>query len=100
MLKIALLDDKSYGLEQIEELHLGEEFELKYFETFAAFQKSPDLFDIVYLDYFLDKDGIRGTEIISQVQNKTKKIIGFSSAPFGNEEFKKNGVKETVIKKF
>ena len=100
MIKIALLDDKSYGLEQIKELHFGEEFELHYFDTFKSFQESADLFDIVYLDYFLDKDGIKGTEIITGVQKRTKKIIGFSSAPFGNEEFKKVGVKETVIKKF
>ena len=98
MLKIALLDDKAYGLEQIKEIHFGEEYELVYFDTFKSFQESPDTFDIIYLDYFLDKDGIKGTEIITHVETRTKKIIGFSSAPFGNEEFKKVGVKETVIK--
>ncbi len=98
MLHIALIDDKSYGLEQIHELHMGTQYELEYFESFKKFQEDKKIYDIVYLDYYLEKDGITGDMVLPQVQQMTQKVIGFSSVERCNEMLKKLGADDTVLK--
>ena len=98
MLKIALIDDKSYGLEQIKERHIGEEFSLKYFSTFQKFQESGEIFDIVYLDYYLEKDGITADQILPEVKAQAGKVIAFSSVERRSEELVELGADEAVVK--
>jgi len=100
MLKIALLDDKKYGLNQIKEIHEGENFKLFYFSTFQEFKKNSNIFDIVYLDYFLEKDGLTGAEVLPFVKSKTKKVIGFSSVLSRSKELKQLGADNAIVKKF
>ncbi len=99
MLKIALIDDKDYGIKHIKQLHEYEEIELIYFESFEEFKKSDKCFDIIYLDYYLDKDGITGDTILQYVKTRCNKLIGFSSVKRCNEELKKAGATHTVNKK-
>ena len=99
MLKIALIDDKSYGLKQINERHNGEKFSLEYFSTFQEFQKSGETFDIVYLDYYLEKDGITADQILAEVKAQAGKVIAFSSVERRSEELVKLGADEWILKK-
>jgi len=79
MLKVALLDDKSYGLDQIKDIHLGENYILEYFETFREFKESDKFFNLVYLDFYLEKDGLTGLDVLEEVKQQAGKVIGFSS---------------------
>jgi hypothetical protein len=99
MLHIALIDDKSYGLQQIRDRHAEDEYKLTYFETFGKFQESGKSFDIVYLDYYLDKDGIRGDQVIDKVKEHARKIIGFSSVERCNNIFLDLGADMAILKK-
>jgi DNA-binding response OmpR family regulator len=98
MIKIAIIDDKSYGIPHVQELHEHEEFELAYFDTFAKFKLSKKKFDIVYLDYFLDKDGITGDTVIPQIKKQTNKIVGFSSVASCSQKLKQAGADDFVVK--
>lgn len=95
---IALIDDHSYGLDQIRALHTGEEYRLSYFETFREFASSGEHFDVVYLDYYLEKDGLTGADVIEEVQRQSKKIIGFSSVWRKSQELKRLGADEAMVK--
>lgn len=99
MLKIALIDDQSYGILQIHELHEGDDYEFTYFETFKEFKGDSRIWDIVYLDYYLDKDGLKGGDIVSEVREQANKIIGFSSVKSKNEEIIQAGAEEGIQKK-
>jgi hypothetical protein len=99
MIHIALIDDKEYGQGQIRSLHEGEEFTLTYFSTFAEFDRNPAIFDITYLDYYLDKDGITSDKILSQVKAKSKKVIAFSSVERCNKLLKELGA-DGMVEKF
>ena len=79
MIKIALIDDKSYWLDQIRSIHHWEQFTLDYFETFQSFNSWKQYYDIIYLDYYLDKDWITWDKVVSQVKTRTKKLVWFSS---------------------
>ncbi|MFC1623334.1 hypothetical protein ACFL16_02945 [Patescibacteria group bacterium] len=100
MTKIALIDDKDYGISQIKDMHSGEEFDLEYFDTFSAFQESGKFFDIVYLDYYLSRDGITGADVIDEVRLQAKEIIGFSMTPTRSKKLKELGADDAVWKKF
>jgi len=104
MLEIALIDDKSYGLKHIEKIHVDIEFNLDYFSSFREFEAKMEtnkkFFDIIYLDYFLDKDGITGDLVLSEVKKYTKKVIGFSSVQKCSERLKKAGADEALEKIF
>jgi hypothetical protein len=98
MLKISLLDDKSYGLEQIRDIHIGEEYTLEYFETFKKFQESEKYFDIVYLDFYLEKDGLTGLDVLESVQKQCDRVIGFSSVMSKSELLKEAGADQAIKK--
>lgn len=98
MLKIALIDDKEYGLEQIRALHRDEKYTLTYFETFREFREKQEYFDIVYLDYYLDKDGITGDTIASEVKQFCKELIGFSSVMECSKKLQEAGADGAIQK--
>lgn len=95
---IALIDDKSYGLEQIHNRHLGENYVLEYFSTFREFQEKQQHFDIVYLDYYLEKDGITADVVLPTVQILAEKVIAFSSVQSKCDELVKAGADFAVRK--
>ena len=55
-------------------------------------------FDIVFLDYYLENDGITGDTIIFDVQQQAKTIIAFSSLSLGNEKCFCTGANYSVLK--
>lgn len=99
MLKIALIDDKDYGLSQIKDIHKEDEFDLTHFDTFKSFQGSGRFFDVVYLDYFLSKEGITGADVIDEVRKQAKKIVGFSLTPTRSKKLKDLGADDAIWKK-
>jgi len=98
MIKIALIDDKDYGIKQIELLHKGEETEIDYYDSIKKFRESDKTYDIIYLDYYLDKDGILGTSVVPEVKSRAAKVIGFSCIPSRSEEIKDAGADEALTK--
>ena|GEM_PF-6706896 len=99
MLKIALIDDKNYGLDQIKELHAGEDFSLEYFSSYAEFLRNNDSFDVIYLDYYLEKDRITADLILQVVKKRAGKVIAFSSVARRNTELFGLGADAMVQKK-
>jgi len=98
MLSIALIDDKNYGLKQIEGRHSGEDFTLEYFPSYREFASSGKHFDIVYLDYYLEKDGVTADQVLHLVKKQAKKVIAFSSVKRRSEELKRLGADEAAEK--
>ncbi len=98
MLRIALIDDKSYGLDLIRSLHTNEECSIDYFSSFREFQSNGGKYDIAYLDYYLDHDGITGDAILPEVKMQAEKIIGFSSVPGCNRRMVELGADGAVDK--
>ncbi|MBI5414155.1 hypothetical protein HZA38_01425 [Candidatus Peregrinibacteria bacterium] len=98
MLFIALIDDKKYGMDQIEELYTNEEHTLKYFSSFREFSESGEKFDVVYLDYYLENDGTTGDQILSEVKLRAKKVVAFSSVPRCGRLLKELGADEALVK--
>ena len=99
MLKIALLDDKSYGIKQIEEIHSTDDFDLTYFDTYKSFIDSKETFDIVYLDYFLDKDNLTGIDVLDEVKKRAKHVVGFSSVQRYSKLLQEKGADDWTVKK-
>lgn len=98
-MKIALLDDKDFGLLQVKnalpEAFLGE---VQYFETAKEFLKNAEMYDVLLLDFYLDQDGITSAEIFDQIRPHAKIIIAFSSSRSANQKLKKLGAKFAVEK--
>ncbi len=98
-MNIALLDDKQYGLTQIQNaLPVNSSAQVQWFSTVSEFMSCREDFDIVFLDYYLDKDGITGDTIIDAVRKKAKEIVAFSSISRGNEKLKAAGADFAIIK--
>jgi DNA-binding response OmpR family regulator len=98
-MKIAVLDDKSYGIKQIQDIHKNDDFTLYYYDSFITFEEYTKKFDLVYLDYFLDKDGLTGLDVLEEVKKRAKKIIGFSSVEKYSKLLMENGADEYIVKK-
>jgi len=98
-MKIGLLDDKKIGISQIKNA-LGADFcgEFFYFSSAAEFFAGDDFFDIIFLDFFLDRDGITADAIFSKIRPRARKIVAFSSSRRGNEILKKAGADAVVEK--
>ncbi|UFX82911.1 hypothetical protein [Candidatus Absconditicoccus praedator] len=95
MKKIALVDDKDYGILQIKN-SMPDYFQYN-FEYFDTYKKAVNKkFDILFLDYYLDKDGLTGKDVIHEL--KADIIIGFSSVPDCNQELLKKGADFAVTK--
>lgn len=76
MIKIALIDDKSYWLTQIKNsIKDNIEYSLLHFDSYKLAIWSH--FDIILLDFFLDKDHLTGKDIINKLDWDI--IIWFSS---------------------
>jgi len=97
-MKIALLDDKSYGIKQVKQIHIDDEYEFFYFDTFISFQENKDFFDIVYLDYYLLKDGLTGGDVLDDVKKRSKRVVGFSSLKEKSELLVLLGADEAITK--
>lgn len=100
MKKIVLIDDQSYGLASIKKIHNHEEYILDYYDTFKEFSTVHKKYDICYLDYYLDKDGITGDTIVQKIREYCKEIIGFSSTQKGCEKIVKAGADRFILKTF
>ena len=98
MLNIALIDDRSYWIAQVESIHCTEEFELDYFDTYAEFSKGLKCYDIIYLDYYLDKDWIRWVDVFNEVKKRSESVIWFSSVSRCNQEMLDMGAAWAVLK--
>lgn len=96
--RIALLDDKSFGLIQIKNALPGKTLEVVYFSTFVAFQQSTEHFDILLLDYYLDKDDLSSDMVFDQICPRAKTIIAFSSSVSANERLLRLGADFAVQK--
>lgn len=83
MYSICLIDDRYYGIPQvINALPKNLEYEFFYYDRVSFIE--PRKYDIVLLDYYLDKDGITGEDIISKIQADL--IIAFSSEDEMNDK--------------
>lgn len=86
MWKIALVDDKDYWKNQIiASFPENINYEFYYFDSYekALWKK----FDVLFLDYYLDKDWLKGEDIIDKLEADI--IIGFSSVSSCNERLEK-----------
>jgi len=87
MLKICLIDDKTYWIPQ---LIYSIPKNIKY--SFYYYDKIEDIenieFDIIFLDFYLDKDNKTALDIINDLNWKI--IISFSSIEIKNQEIIKN----------
>ena len=84
-MNIALIDDKEFGRFQIERA-LGRPFPVVWFPSVRAFLHEKKHFDIVFLDFYLENDGITGDRVISDIRPFADIIIGFSSCESGNKK--------------
>ncbi|MBS8121954.1 hypothetical protein [Candidatus Vampirococcus lugosii] len=75
---IGLIDDKDYGIEQIKK-SVPNNIKYKFKHFFSYKDAIKETFDILFLDYYLDKDGVKGKEVIQLMEANI--IIGFSSVP-------------------
>jgi hypothetical protein len=99
MLRIALIDDRKFGMHQIREIHDGENICLEYFETFKSFKESGKVFDVAYLDFHLKKDKITSDTVLDEVKEQARKVVGFSVNPMKSEKLKKLGADEAIWKR-
>lgn len=80
---VLLIDDRDYGLSQVENAvpaELRDQVQVAHLRTFAAYRAAgrPQA-EIVLLDYYLDLDGLVGAEVAGEV--RTTHLVGFSSEP-------------------
>jgi hypothetical protein len=98
---ILLLDDKRYGMAQIKNaLPSDGDFCLDYCERVSDFRQSDSCYDIVFLDYYLDLDGVTGDTVVGDIKPRAKLIIGFSSVDSGNCKILSAGADYAVLKQF
>lgn len=107
MYSICLIDDRCYGIPQIiHAIPSGIMYEFFYFDRVGSIE--PRRYDIILLDYFLDKDGVTGADIYDTLDAGS--IIAFSSDDTKNKiliekwaQYKakklKNKVKNPVLTK-
>ena len=98
MIRIALIDDKSYGRQQIEDIYEWDDFVLDYYQTAKDFFWANKMYDVIYLDYYLDIDGVRWSDIFHEVKRLWKKVIWFSSVWRCNDELVALGADWGVLK--
>jgi hypothetical protein len=84
---ILLIDDKPYGLRQIEDAipeSVREECELRYLPSMVAYReaKSPRA-TIALLDFFLEQDRTFGHLVAHEIS--AEHLVGFSSWPEGSQ---------------
>lgn len=95
MIKIALIDDQEYGIEQVKNaIPANIEFEFLYFEKFEDIWK--ERFDIALIDFYLDKEGITWDSIVHKINAKIK--IWFSSVSSKSEKIKNSGADYSCTK--
>ena len=58
---------------------------LWYFDRYTDFQKDTRHFDLLFLDFFLDKDGIKSSDIFASVRLRATNIVAFSSCSEANQ---------------
>ncbi|USN57755.1 MAG: hypothetical protein H6767_05195 [Candidatus Peribacteria bacterium] len=95
MKTICLIDDLTYGIPQlINAIPKDFKYEFFYFSSVKDINRWD--FDIVLLDYYLDKDGITGKEVISKINSSC--IIAFSSEGSCNQELRSLGANFSIKK--
>lgn len=100
MYSICLIDDRYYGIPQvINAIPNNIEYEFFYYDRVASIE--PRRYDLVLLDYFLDKDDLTGEDIYDTIDADC--IIAFSSEDAMNDKliqkwakFKATKLKDTV----
>ena len=98
-MKIALLDDKAFGMEQVQRaIPRGASVEFSHFSSARTFFESGEIFDILLLDFYLDHDQITSDTIFSDIRPRARTIIAFSSSDRGNTLLKQCGA-DTAIEK-
>ena len=80
---VVLLDDKSYGLQQVlralpRDATANGDVEVRHIDRWSTWLADPPSPFILLLDYFLDKDGLVGADIVHQIETATH-LVGFSS---------------------
>ena len=82
MLKICLIDDKTYWIPQlINAIPKNIEYDFYYYNKISEIENIE--FDYVFLDFYLDKDNKTALNIIDRFQGSI--IIGFSSVQSKND---------------
>jgi len=99
--QIALLDDKDIGIRQIRAaLPEGVAAEIIWIPDLQTFRQSVTAYEILLLDYYLDRDGITSDEVFSEIRSRARLIIGFSSSTTGNAKLHQCGADFTVKKQW
>lgn len=85
---ISLLDDKDYWIRQIiTSIPPNLKYDFKYFDTYEKIKWHKS--DILFLDYFLDKDWLTWVDIIQNLDADI--IIWFSSIKQRSDEIEMSG---------
>ncbi|HRI36670.1 MAG TPA: hypothetical protein PK765_06515 [bacterium] len=96
MYRICLIDDKAYGIPQvIRAIPKGIEYEFFYYDRIADIEYTLD-YDVVILDYYLDKDGKTALDIIDRLA--AYPVIAFSSEDAMNDRILERGAVEKATK--
>ena len=87
---IVLIDDKSYGIQQVRDAippARRAAYQVVHFSTFEAYEAYEAAIDgrahVVLIDYFLDLDLCYGSEIVHRIDAEI--IVGFSSSLAGSQ---------------
>lgn len=86
MLKIALIDDLDFAIEQVKNaIPKWIEYEFLYYPKYkmAVWNK----FDIALIDYYLDLENVRGEDIVDYIDARVK--IGFSTVKKCSDKIQK-----------
>jgi len=84
MLKIALIDDQEYWIPQIIN-SIPKQIKYDFVHFFSYKDALEQKFDIAFIDYYLDIDGVKWEDIIDLINAKIK--VWFSSVNRCNERF-------------
>lgn len=98
-MKIALVDDKSLGINQIKNaLPSAQNTTVAWFSSAAEFVQKKESFDIVFLDFYLEEDRTTGDRVLGDIRPFAKVLIGFSSSGFGNRKMLTKGADTAFLK--
>lgn len=79
--KIAYIDDQSFAIPQvIGAIPEGTNYDFVYYNRVSDIREYD--FDLVILDYYLDLDGLKGSDILSRLDGSI--VISFSTAASKN----------------
>lgn len=82
---IALLDDDERGFAVLKGVLRGfADHTVRWFSSYASFQQDGRLYDLLLLDYALEREKICTDQMFADLRPRAQTIIAFSSSPTAN----------------